>query len=188
MFLDLLHSCDCCRPLWRWSLENSCGASWCLPIQIPLYWLCEQNIPPKCWWVVSTWYVINQSLLFICFLVGGILCSMSFLHWSGLAIDLILLNLGPIYSSCHMKCLMSIALFFFFFVAVAWGFCIRGKWNFLKVFSHRDNLLLIGVCACMHHGWFCFVHFINCRSGSVCLDVINQSWSPMFGNSVIGCS
>lgn len=25
-------------------------------------------------------------------------------------------------------------------------------------------------------------YFINCRSGSVCLDVINQSWSPMFGN------
>lgn len=25
------------------------------------------------------------------------------------------------------------------------------------------------------------LYWINCRSGSVCLDVINQSWSPMFG-------
>lgn len=79
-----------CRPLWRWSLENSCWASWCLPVQIPFYWLCEQNIPPKCWWAVSTSYAISQS--FFTFFGRMFFPAMQFLCWSGLAIDYYILN------------------------------------------------------------------------------------------------
>lgn len=39
--------------------------------------------------------------------------------------------------------------------------------------SNHDNNLV------SNHFWM----NANCRSGSVCLDVINQTWSPMFGNS-----
>lgn len=54
---------------------------------------------------------------------------------------------------------------------------------FLRSIKSLKQLAI--VYALVDYDWFCFAHFINCRSGSVCLDVINQSWSPMFGNSVI---
>ena len=41
------------------------------------------------------------------------------------------------------------------------------------VYSNHDNNLV------SNHFWM----DANCRSGSVCLDVINQTWSPMFGNN-----
>lgn len=60
----ILYNCDGFRPLWWWGLENPSWASWCLSIQVSLYWVCEQDIPPKCWWAVSNLY-LKTILTFI---------------------------------------------------------------------------------------------------------------------------
>ena len=49
----------------------------------------------------------------------------------------------------------------------------------VELFLFTELIHLMWDFGNLNYDWF----VLNFRSGSVCLDVINQTWSPMFGNN-----
>lgn len=189
-----LHSSLC----WR-NLEGACWAAWSVSLQVTLDWIHEQDLPPKYRWAVSVfpsvrvciWVLfllteekgecarLSPTLPFVCS-VWSVQGSGELFFFSSWDTKKATLPPSPPRYTTPPESL-SITPFFLFLSSSFPKYPFRSAILSLSQIpvSMLNNRLLWSYVLRPFPRQYCLTAFI--RSGSVCLDVINQTWSPMFG-------